>query len=597
MSEIEKLIQQAQEFYSAGKYKEAEHSFERVLVDAPANLPSLFYLGTLKFKSGDYKNAKKLLDQTVKLKPDFPEAFNNLGNVCLVTGEFNDAVTNYDKALSFKLDIPETFNNRGVAFRKLHRLPEAIVSFKKAIELRNDYVEAYNNLGAAFKDSGEFNAAALSIRQALALRPDHAEAHNNLGVVLKAQGRFSESESSFHRALSIKPDYAEAYNNLGNLYRDMWQYKDSAKSYARALELKPGYVEAYNNNGIALRDQGRIEEALLNYDKALEVSPGNVEVGWNKSLALLLKGDYSQGWQWYETRLSRGQKNQRVFSKPRFEEMTSNAEKVFVYAEQGFGDTIQFVRFLPALKKLCKKVIFECQPGLVSLLKNCEGVDEIVPKSDNSINTHEFDAHIPLMSLPRLFKVTPESLPAKLPYIRPDKELIEKWRIYLNLLLEVDESREDDNNLFKIGLVWSGNPTHENDRNRSCPLEHFIPLGKLNNVVFISLQKNQATSQILELPDGIRVIDLDKDLKEFVDTAAAISNLDLVISVDTAVAHLAAALVKPTWTLLPFAPDWRWLLNRKDSPWYPGMRLFRQPKFGDWESVFKCVEEELKKLI
>jgi len=588
---IDELLQNAIGLHKSGKLKDAEIIFVNIIKNEPGNVEALFRLGTLKYQQGDKESSIKLLSETVRLKPDYPEAFVNLGNAFLVTAQFDNAVMNYSRAIELNPHIPEAFNNRGVAFRKTNRLNEAVDSFRKAIELNPGYVSAFNNLGAALKDLREFAAAESAIKKALSLKPDHAEAYNNLGVVLRNSGRFDEAGENLLKAVSIKPDYTEAYNNLGTLYRDTGRHDDAINSYTKALELRPGYIEALNNFGIALRDQGKLDEALEKYDTALSLMPDNLEVRWNKSLTLLLKGDYLNGWKYYETRLLKNSANRRRFTRPRWDGTRFDGKTIFVYAEQGYGDTFQFIRFLPQVKALGGKVIFECQKGLTSLLQRCAGIDEIVERSDNNQPGVEFDIHVPLMSLPGVLGCTLENLPEKTPYILPDSDLVEQWQSYLNSAIQ-NRGKSPDK-IFKIGIVWSGNPTHENDRNRSCPFEYFDQLRNIEGVVLVSLQKGDTSVQIKKLPDNNNILNIDKDLKSFHDTAAVIANLDLVISVDTSVAHLAAASGRKTGIILPHAPDWRWLLNREDSPWYPAMKLFRQSIPGDWKGVFKRINEHL----
>ncbi|MCP3907085.1 MAG: glycosyltransferase family 9 protein, partial [Oceanicoccus sp.] len=289
---------------------------------------------------------------------------------------------------------------------------------------------------------------------------------------------------------------------------------------------------------------------------------------------LLLTGNYKKGWPEYEWRLKTKAHRLRDFHKPVWDGSTLNGKTILVHTEQGFGDTIHFIRYLPMIQAQGRNVIFECLPNLTRLLKNSAGINNIIERAPKP--TVKYDTHIPLLSLPGIFGTTLDSIPSGIPYITVNSELIEQWR-----------TRFDKDNGFKVGIVWSGNRHNKKDHIRSCTLTDFAPLMEIPGTSFYSLQKGPASAEANNPPKGLEIINLDNEINDFADTAAAIAYLDLVISVDTAVVHLAGALGKPVWTLLHFAPDWRWLLNRNDSPWYPGMQLFRHTKGNDWTELFE----------
>jgi len=337
--------------------------------------------------------------------------------------------------------------------------------------------------------------------------------------------------------------------------------------------------------GTALQEKGQFDEAIQCYKKAIEIDPDYVDARWNMSLLNLLCGNFKEGWKGYEWRWKlEGILVERNFSAPAWNGYDIKGRTILIYAEQGLGDTIQFVRYASLVADLGANVIVECQKELVSLVEKIRGIKQVIPYG-NSLP--EFDIHCSLLSLPLVFDTTLEDIPANIPYIYAGSPSVQKWRD------KIDQTSSH----IRIGLVWAGDPAKKKDRDRSCSLRLFSSLAQFNDVIFYSLQKGEASNQAMNPPEGMNLIDYTEEFHDFSDTAAFIENLDLVISVDTAVAHLAGSLGKPVWTLLPFVPDWRWMLSREDSPWYPTMRLFRQPRIGDWGSVIDRVVNALRGFI
>jgi hypothetical protein len=297
---------------------------------------------------------------------------------------------------------------------------------------------------------------------------------------------------------------------------------------------------------------------------------------------LLLTGNFKEGWPEYEWRLYSKDCTSHTFRQPLWDGTLLDGKSILVHAEQGFGDTIQFVRYLSMVQAKGGHVIFECQKNLFRLLKSCTGIDEIIEQRPARTPVAQFDIHVPLLSLPGIFGTSLNTIPSHIPYITVDSTLGTQWKKQLG-----------HDNDFKIGIVWAGNPTHTYNDNRSCSLSDFAPLADIPDLIFYSLQKGPASAEVNDPPEGMKIINLEDSLIDFADTAAVIANLDLVISVDTAVVHLAGAIDKPVWTLHSYVPDWRWLLNRDDSPWYPGMHLFRQTQLNNWEGVFEQVKKAL----
>ena len=517
--------------------------------------------------------------RALELNPGLAGAHNNLGNAMKDQGNLDEAVACYRRALQLKPDFAEAHNNLGVAFRGQGKLDEAVACCRRALQLKPDYANAHNALGNALKDQGNLDEAVARYRRAVELKPDFAEAHNNLGIAFRNQGKLDEAVACYRRALELKPDYAEAHNNLGIALGDQGKRDEAITCYHRALELKPDYAEAHSNLGIALGDEGKRDEASVCYRRALELKPDYADAHWNQSFISLATGKFERGWAEYEWRWRTSHCQPRGFSQPFWDGLPLQGRVILLHAEQGLGDTIQFVRYVAPVKQRGGVVIVECPGPLLSLLTSHAGIDRLV-RWGNELPA--FDVQSPLLSLPGIFHTSLETIPAEVPYLFADPGLVGHWR---------QELARDAG--FKIGIAWQGDPKHRNDHNRSIPLGRFEPLAHRPGVRLLSVQKGSGVEQLQHLAEQLPVTELGSRLDDFMDTAAVLVNLDLVITCDTSVAHLAGALGVPVWVAIPFVPDWRWLLDRSDSPWYPTMRLFRQDRRGDWQGVFRRVEVAL----
>ena len=565
------------------KLDEAVACYQQALRLKP-NYPEAHYnLGIVLAKQDKLDEAVASYQQALRLKPNYPEAHNNLGTVLARQGKLDEAMASYQQALRLKPDDPEAHNNLGLALAKQDKLDEAVASYQQALRLKPNYPEAHSNLGNALQEQGRLDEAVASCQQALRLKPDYAEAHHNLGIVLAKQDKLDEAVASFQQTLRLKPDYPDAHYNLGIVLEKQDKLDEAMASYQQALRLKPDYPEAHNNLGIVLGKQGRLDEAVACYQQAVRLKPDYPEAHWNRSLAWLLMGRFEQGWPGYEWRWKCKEFGSLPpFQPPLWDGSSLDGRTILVHAEQGLGDTLQFIRYVPSLHQRGGRVILMCQPPLVRLLTRSPGIERLLAHGDP---VPEFDVHTPLLSLPRLLGTTLESVPADVPYLEAEPQLVEAWRHRLGSYPG-----------FKVGIVWQGNPKFRLDRLRSIPLAQFAPLARVPGVHLFSLQKGPGAEQLAAVTDRFPVTDLGSGLDDFVDTAAVLKNLDLVISVDTAIAHLAGALGIPVWVALPFAPDWRWLMGREDSPWYPTMRLFRQDKAGDWASVFAEIRVAAEKM-
>lgn len=477
-----------------------------------------------------------------------------------------------------------------VALHQSGNLIDAEILYTEILEAQPEEISTLFFLGTLKLQKSDLETARLLLEKAITLKPDHAAAYNNLGTVLKELGMPGEAVECQNKSISLQPDYAMAHSNLGNLLKDLGRFDEAEESCRRAISLKPDFADAHNNLGSTLQKQGRHKEAIMSYGKAIKYDPESIHAHINRSSALLLTENFKEGWPEYEWRLHTRDCDSGSFHQPQWDGSPLNGKTILVHTEQGFGDTIQFVRYLPMIKRQGAHVIFECQMHLIRLLENCEGIDKIIERrSRSNVN---FDTHIHLLSLPGMFSTEMDSIPSSIPYIGVNPVAAERWRIKL------ENSRD-----FKIGIVWAGSPTFR-DYYRSCSLNDFAILAEIPGITFYSLQKGPAANEISHPPEGMKIINLDKELTDFNETAAVMYNLDLIISTDTAVVHLAGAIGKPVWTLLHTSSDWRWFLNRDDCPWYPapsaddlaelaGMRLFRQSGFNDWKGVFERVREAL----
>ncbi len=615
ISELASLFDEGLALHQAGRLADAEKIYYQVLEMQPDHFDSLHLLGVIFHLRGNHAEAVRQIDVALKRRPNSSVALNNRGVALKELKQFEDALASYDRALTLQPNYAAAHSNRGVTLYELKRFEEALASYDYALKLRPDYAEALSNRGNALKELRRFEEALSSYDRALTLRPDYAEALSNRGVTLKELKRFDEALASYDHAITVRPNYVEALSNRGATLHELARFEEALASYDRALTLQPNYAEAHSNRGIVLKELKRFEEALASYDRALALRPDYAETlsnrGWilhylkrfeealssydralilrpdyadahhNEALCRLLTGDFNRGWEkneWrWETRAAGNQK--RNFVRPQWlgsEEIIGKT--ILLHAEQGFGDTIQFCRYVPLVAERAARVVLEVQKPLYELMSTLPGTAQIVSRGDP---LPDFDIHCPLLSLPLAFGTRLETIPSEMPYLRAPPQAVMNWNVRLG-----------PNSRPRIGLVWSGNPTHTNDHNRSIRLSALLPLLDFN-AIYVSLQKDVRTSDATMLREQSNLLDFGDELKNFSDTAALVSNLDLVISVDTSVAHLAGALGKPVWLLLPFIPDWRWLLDRDDSPWYPTARLFRQDDSRQWDNVIARIRAPL----
>jgi tetratricopeptide (TPR) repeat protein len=481
----------------------------------------------------------------------------------------------------------EAAYNLGVVLQTQGRLPDAIAAYRHAVAVRPGFATAYTNLGAALQDLGQLDDAVASHRQAIALGPDSALAACNLGVALRAQGRFADAAAAFRQALALQPDYDNALANLGAVLLDQGDAAAALEACRRAVAVNPRFVIGLCNLGATYKALNRLDEAEAAYRHALALRPDFPEGHFSLAQILLLKGNLPAAWPEYEWRWKLAEYSwlkalHGEFAQPRWTGEALHGKTVLIYAEQGLGDTLQFVRFLPAIAERGGHVVLAAQAPLVKLCSSLPGVT-VMPLDRQKLP--QFDVHLPLLSLPYVLGASLDTLPAHIPYLRADPALVERWR------LRIGRSG------LKVGLVWAGNPSQRGDRFRSPRLRAMAPLFAVPGVDFVALQLGAGREDIAANPLPPNVVDLGPEIGDFADTAAIMASLDLVVTSCTAPLHLAGALGVPVWGAIPFAPHFFWLLDRSDSPWYPTLRLYRQERPGqDWSGVVGHIAADLSAL-
>ncbi|MBW4577942.1 MAG: tetratricopeptide repeat-containing glycosyltransferase family protein [Aphanothece sp. CMT-3BRIN-NPC111] len=471
--------------------------------------------------------------------------------------------------------IPEALKT-AIQLQQQGHLSQAEQIYRQVLQQQPHHAQALHLLGLLGLQVGKYEIAIEYISKAIEANPSNSAFHNNLGVVFKKVGTVEEAIVCYQKALELNPKDASCHYNLGNLFRQREQLEEATVCYQEAVAIQPEYFEAHNNLGLALRDRGQLVGAITCFQKALAINSNYAEAHLNWALMLLLFGDFRRGFAEHEWRWQMNDIQPRPFTQPLWDGSNLEGRTILLHAEQGLGDTIQFIRYAPIVAGYGGRVLVECYAPLIQLFKSIPGIEQLLVIGET---LPEFDVHAPLMSLPYILGTTLETVPAHIPYLSPPIPLIE---------LEVFPQVQ-----LKVGIVWSTKPTHPTAGRRSYPPSYLLKLQNIPGIALYSLQKDPPLADIEQLRKTPKVQDLSDQLHDFTDTASVISQLDLVITVDTAIAHLAGALGKKVWVLLPFIPDWRWMLGHQDSIWYPTMRLFRQESPGDWAGVFRRVAEAL----
>lgn len=472
--------------------------------------------------------------------------------------------------------------NRGLEFAAKGALAEAEQEFRQAIKERPDNPEAYNCLGAIQYRARQTKAAESSFRYAIKLKADFSEAYNNLSILLKDTNRADEAIKYLYNAIMLNPNFAEAYNSLGTILTDANSIETAENCFYRAIEIKADYPDPYHNLGILFTNTNRLSQAETYFCQALKLNPTYAEAEFSLATLYLLQAQFEKGWDKYDkSRMIRYNSAQPDIPCWAGEELSGR--KILLYHEQGFGDTLHFVRYTHMVAQLAARTVLWVQKPLQRLTASSFPLLEV--HGSDGVPPGNFDFSCPLPSLPRIFNTSAQTIPQIIPYIKPCPEVTAKWTRVVEQL--------PVHHCYKAGVVWAGNPNHHNDRNRSIPIGLFAELFTVKEVTWFCLQVGSQGFPMF--PNSGNLFAFSEELVDFAETAGLIQQLDLVITVDSAVAHLAGAMGKRTWLLLPFAPDWRWQIKREDSPWYPTMRLFRQRRAGDWREVLARVQDALRK--
>ena len=579
---VTQLLRRAGEHHQAGRLAEAQALYRQILARQPRHADALHRFGLLAHQVGENDAAADLISQAIAARPSTASYHNDLGIVLAAQCRPSEAVAAYRRAIALQPDFFQAHGNLGVALRVLGFNKQAIAAYREAIRCQPGSAEAYYNLANLHRDQDQLREAVECYQAALRLQPEHPRAWHNLGLTYRALGQEDEAIDVYRHVLELTPGALETLLNLGNLLNAQGRVEEALTRFRRAIELAPDRAEAHTGLAVALRGSGRLDEADAAFARALRCQPKDPDARLNYAIQMLARGEYKEGWPLYEARWTAKAINlpRPDFPQPEWDGRPLQGERVLVHAEQGLGDSIQFVRYVPRIAEMGGRVVLSCPAALAELLRGVRGVTELIHDGEPR---PPFDLRVAMMSLPRIFGTVVETIPAEAPYVAVDATREETWRQRLG-------PRRSE---ARVGLVWSGNPRHRFDHRRSIPFELVLPLLEVEGVEFYSLQKGRGAADLHSLPPGARIADWTDQFDTFADTAAFLQQLDLVITVDTSVAHLAGALGRPVWTMLAMAADWRWLLDRADSPWYPTMRLFRQPRFGEWAPVIADVREQL----
>jgi rfaE bifunctional protein nucleotidyltransferase chain/domain len=582
---LAEVYEEAQRHHDAQRFAEAQRLYRRVVDADPSHRGAWHHLGIVCKAQNNLRDAAECFERVLELVPNQVDAITQLGIVYARQNRVPEAIARFRRAIELRPDYAKAHNNLGVALSQTGKKDDGFACYREAVRLEPGYAEAQVNLAVALADRKQISEAIAAYEHALRARPDYVDALFSLGMLLVNERRIAEGVVLLEQAVRLKPDSAEVQNNLALALAVLGRFEESVASCDASLRLRPLDPKTHMNRGNALSSLGRMQEAIACYDYALRLQPDYIQALWNRSLALLSEGDLFRGFPEYEIRWKRPETKTRQIPRPQWDGGSLEGKIIFLWCEQGIGDTLQFIRYARILKERGATVWQECAEHLIPLLSTCSDVDRFFAEGTGV--PIQFHCHSPLMSLPSFCGTTLATIPAQVPYLSADANRVEHWR---NEMAHVPG--------LKIGITWQGNPGHRWDHHRSFSIQWFRDLAMLDDVSVFSLQKGLGTEN---LPNARFPV---KDLRPALDeqgggleqTAAAIQSLDLVIACDSAVAHLAGALGKTVWVPRSALADWRWIRNREDSPRYPTKRLFRQRKLGDWQPVFARICDEVKAL-
>lgn len=585
--------QHAESFYNLGialkamdRPAEAANSIRKAIELRPNYVEAIRTLTQLEIANGNWQEAIHGAQLAAQANPQEFSGHMRLAECHMRMKQFPEAIVAFQAALAIEADHLVALNGLGLAYKAVLKLDEAEKTLARVIELDPQNFPALANLGTVYQGQKNFDKAIEKYREAIKLKPDSAEAHNNLGGALKEQGELEDARVHCEKAIELKPDLASAHCNSAALAQLQGDFDSAIAGYQKALEIQGDLNEGHLGLGSAYAQLGQLKQARACYSRSLFFDPKNAEARLYRGIIGLLDGDLENAWSDYEWRWQTPENSRRKIAAPRWDGSDLKDRSMLLHAEQGLGDTLQFVRYGKQIRERGGKLIVECQKALLPLLSRLDWIDQLVAQGET---LPPFMCHVPMLSIPGVLGTNIDNIPGEIPYLTADPDLVEKWRESLS---EIEGC--------KIGIAWQGNPDFKQDKFRSIPLSRFSELLDIEGARFISLQKGFGEEQIqkLERPERLMVLEnVDTDEGAFMDTAAILGHLDLFITSDSAIAHLAGALGIPTWLILPYAPDWRWFLKREDTPWYPSMRLFRQTEFNCWDGVFQKLARALQSFL
>lgn len=649
-SRAKELLNRGISSHNSGDVAAAQVCYRKVLMLDPNQADAHHLLGVTEYQKGNNVAAIRVIKRAISLKPNVAIYYQNMGNAFFSSGNFIEAEKSYRLASRLEPENTDICYNLGRTYQRLNRFSEAldcygltlkkqpdhfwanyycgeicqenkqyqeaINFFNRVLELKPDFADAYKQLGLIYQSSGDYSTALVNFEKARVFEPEDPVLLARMGILLQSIGRLEDAAEVYQQALELKPDYHEVLGNLSGVYRELARYSVGLEFARSALKIEPLNPVYLNNYGNLLLKLNRFDEAraifkqALNQDpcfdmayvnlsaacladhdlkaaikynrQALLSNPADVHANWNQALLELHSGNLKSGFEAYEWRWQKSdfEKIKRNYTQPRWDGKPHPDSTLLVWAEQGFGDTIQFIRFIAQVKPLFKKVVVEVQAKLLTLIETMPEIDTIIAAGSEY---QAFDYHIPLLSIPQYFLSDVKSIPARTSYLST-----------IANECNIAELITADFTGLKIGINWAGSPSHENDHNRSIQLKAFKPLLDVDNIQLYGLQLGAPRAELIDWPDNDSITDLSDYLSDFAATARILDSLDLIITVDTAMAHLAGAMGRPVWVLLPYQSDWRWLYDREDSPWYPTMRLFRQSRNCRWDGVIRQVVAALR---
>jgi tetratricopeptide (TPR) repeat protein len=565
------------------RLEEAEAAFLLAVRLAPTRAVMYVNLATCLIQQNRPAEGESWARQAIQLDRTLAEAHRLLGCALEARGRMAPAEAAFREAIKQDPRLADAHFRLGQILVRQNHPRDAETEFREAVRLKPTHSAAWSALGNLLESENRAAEAVDCAREAVRLDPGSADLHNCLGVALAANEKPAEAEHSYREALRLDPRLVSAHSNLGNTLRSLDRLDEAERSLRESLRLKADYAEGHNNLGIVLVQQGRVEEGVRHYEEAIRIRSDYPEARLNRSLAWLADGDFKRGWAEYEWRWKIRHVKEPQTGAPRWDGSPLNGRTILITSEQGLGDTINFVRYAAAVKARGGVVLVDVQEPLASLVANCPGVDRVVPRG-TALPPH--DVMIPLLSIPGL--LGDDATAVAPPYLQADPARVEHWRKALG----PPEG-------LRVGIAWQGSKVHRGDRMRSVRVTRFAPLSAVPGVTLFSLQKGAGSEQLLDgTAARMGVVDLGaRTGQDMADTAALMMTLDLVVTIDTAIAHVAGALDVPVWVATPFAADWRWLRERDDTPWYPSMRLFRQRERGDWDAVFADLAISLAGLV